>query len=173
MESFEGGVAPPRKASGHIFALLAWSSFQIPDVDIGREQPFNRATLRYGVNEKQAGTILDVFIGGELSEGAARWTDVVGGTHIGSFPLVTTGSYDKMKELTIPLENLTPGKHTLTFRVRKAKSAAFNAAGNLDKITLSRFDSDAEQQTAIAGHKKLLAELDVPEGIAQKPPQKK
>ena len=173
MESFEGGVAPPRKAPGHIFSMMAWSGFYIPDVDFGKEKPFNRATLRYGVNPNQAGTILDVFIGGELKEGAFRWTDVVGGTHIGSFPLVSTGGYDKMKEITIPLENVPPGKHTLTFRVRKGNSKAFNAAGNLDKITLSRFDSEAKQQAAIAEHKKLLAEIDVPEGINQQPPPQK
>ncbi len=168
MESFTRGVAPPKKAAGHIFGVLAWSGMQYDEVSLGREEPFNRATLRYGVNDAQGGTMLDLYLGGELVATAKRWTDVEGGVYIGSIPLVSTGGYDRFREVTIPLHNVSPGNHTLTVRIRRGRNdKAFNAVGNMDRITFSRYDNPEDFARAIESHQLLLREVDVPEGIAQ------
>ncbi|MEX2382038.1 MAG: glycosyl hydrolase family 28-related protein, partial [Opitutales bacterium] len=170
LESFDHAIAPPKKAPGHIFGVLAWSGMQFDNVPMGSERPFDRATIRYGTNDVQGGTMMDLYLGGELVETAKRWTDVKDGTFIGSFHLASTGGYDKFREVTIPLQNVAPGKHTLTVRIRRGTNKkAFNAVANIDRITFARFESPPDHAAAVSAHTATLAEHDVPEGAAQRP----
>ncbi|NJK91538.1 MAG: hypothetical protein HC904_06775 [Blastochloris sp.] len=170
MENFDRAVSPPKKAPGHIFGVLAWSGLQFDDVPMGTQKPFNRATLRYSANDVQGGTMLDLYIGGELVETERRWTDVNAGTYLGSFHLASTGTFDKFKEISIPLQNVPTGAQTLTLRVRRGKNNnAFNAVANMDKLVFSSYEDPAAHAKALAEHLEKLKELDVPEGEKQQP----
>ncbi len=169
MEDFTAYVgAQVRKPGWFISSIAYWAGIEFAPVSLGRERAFNRATLNYSSGEKQAGSVVDLYLDGKFVEADKRWTNVEGGKYIGTFPLKSTGTYDKFQKITIPLLAFEAGDHTLLLRFRNGKNdKAFNAVANMDKIVFSYYEDDSAFQKATTEHQAMMAEFDVPEGPQQ------
>ncbi len=173
MEDFTASVGGQvRKPGWFISSIVYWAGVEYPPASLGREKAFNKATLHYG-SGKQAGAVVDLYLDGKLVEAEKRWTTVEGGKYIGTFPLKSTGSYDKFQQLSIPLLPFEPGEHKLLLRFRHGlNDTAFNAVANIDKIVFSYFEDDAAYKKALQEHQAMMREFDAPEGPEQTSKQK-
>jgi hypothetical protein len=121
-----------------------WAAYD--DVDLRRDQPFNRVALRYAAPAARAGTEIDLFHnavveGYEERPGKNRDAVVDGqvkGTLLGTFKLADTGGFGQMKEVVIPVSIPESDQHTLVLRVRRGQAKAGNALGELDKLRFFR-----------------------------------
>ncbi|MGF1531612.1 MAG: carbohydrate-binding protein, partial [Puniceicoccaceae bacterium] len=107
-----------------------------PDLELGREKPFEQMTIRYGTNSERAGCRIRVLLNPTI-EGQGDKRKLNGGEEIGVFVVESTSGWETFKEFTQPVKISKPGKHDLFLVLEQGDSKAGNALVNIDWFELS------------------------------------
>lgn len=132
-----------RYAGGHGNIKKGWFLFNLhegcwmiyPDLELGRETPFDEVTIRCGAPADRAGAIVEIVVD-PLVEVVGDQRRLVGGEVVGRLVVESTGGWESFKEFTLPIRLARPGRRDVALRIERGDARHPNALVNIDWFAL-------------------------------------
>ena len=123
------------KRSWFLFNLHGGCWMLYKDLELGRDQPFDQFTIRYGAPNDRAGSKINVYLNPTIEEikGKRRVTD---GDLIAEVTVESTGGWEDFKTFTVPVKIEKPGRHDVVLAIERGEARESNALVNIDWIEL-------------------------------------
>ncbi len=124
------------KKSWYLFNLHVGCWMVYKQLELGREQPFDHLTLRYGAPASRQKARVLIYLDPVVEEKGDKRT-LSGGEKIAEFIVQSTGSWEKFGEFTQPVKISKPGRHDVALVIERGESKEPNALVNIDWFTFS------------------------------------
>ncbi len=106
-----------------------------PQLELGREAPYDQLVIRYGAPNDRAGCRIKIILD-PVFDDSGKSRKVIGGTEIAEVIVQSTGGWERFQEFTMPVAIDRPGKRDVLLLIDRGDAKASNALVNIDWFQL-------------------------------------